>query len=198
MEQLNLVKRCQNGDKQAFEELYHLYSAQALKTAYLISGHRGVAEDIVQEAFIQCYKEIKQLKEPGAFYAWFYKVLLRCGWRMMAKYQNKNSLTVFLGNYEAADGNFYVDDWVEAREVYDLVVKALRKLKAPLRAAVILYYYNNMTIAEIARVLGCVQGTVKSRLHNAKKALEKELRQYFQDVQPLIGREKQKEQIANG
>jgi RNA polymerase sigma factor (sigma-70 family) len=178
LERSDLIKRCQTGDKCAFEELYHLSCHQALKTAYLISGRRGMTEDIVQEAFIQCYKEIRRLKEPDAFNAWFYKILIHCGWRLLAKNKALSS-----GSFEIddtiIDPNFCLDDLVVTREVYEKVQRAMGKLTLPLRAVVILYYYNNMTIREIAKVLGCVQGTVKSRLYNARKLLEKELRPYI-------------------
>ncbi len=199
MDQSYLIKRCQVGDKQAFEELYHRYCNQAIKTAYLISGQRGIAEDIVQEAFIQCYKQINQLKEPEAFHAWFYKILIRCGWRMASRNRNGNSRTGLLENYNnIIDRNLWIDDLVETKEAYLRVQQALEKLTTPLRTVVTLYYYNNMSIAEIALALGCVQGTVKSRLHNAKKMLKKEMKRYFSDDDLLVGIEKQKESISNG
>jgi RNA polymerase sigma factor (sigma-70 family) len=178
LERFSLIKLCQTGDKDAFEELYRLSCHQAIKTAYLISGQRGMAEDIVQEAFIQCYKEIRYLKEPDAFNAWFYKILIRCGWRMLAK--NKVLLSDnFITCDTISNLDFCLDDLVETREVNSQVQQAMKKLTLPLRTVVILYYYNNLTIAEIANVLSCVQGTVKSRLHNARKLLEKELKPYF-------------------
>jgi RNA polymerase sigma-70 factor (ECF subfamily) len=197
--QSHLIKRCQSGDKQAFEELYQLYCQQALKTAYLISGRRGIAEDIVQEAFIQCFKEIKQLKEPDAFYSWFYKIIIRCGWRMNAKYQNKMIVTGFGENYDThPDQNSNMDDLVEAKEIYDLIQQALLKLKPPVRAVVVLYYYNDLKIAEISSILGCFQGTIKSRLYTAKKFLEKELKQYFSNEDALPDTNQRKESITNG
>jgi RNA polymerase sigma factor (sigma-70 family) len=178
LDQSELVKRCQTGDKNAFEELYHSTCHQALKTAYLISGRRGVAEDIVQEAFIQCYKEIKRLKEPNAFYAWFYKILIRCSWRMLSKNKALASCCSVSAN-TVMDLNFCLDDMIETQEIYDQVRLAMEQLTIPLRTVVTLYYYNNLSIAEIAKVLDCVQGTVKSRLHNARKSIEKELMLYF-------------------
>lgn len=200
MEQACLIKRCQLDDKQAFEELYQRYCHQALKTAYLISGDPEIAEDIVQETFIQCFKSIKQLKEPDAFYAWFYKTLIRCGWRINAKYRQKKLKLSVIENepMDAIDRNFNLEDIVETKEVYDLIQKALMKLTAPMRAAVTLYYYNDMTISEIAVVLDCFQGTVKSRLHNAKKILEKELERYFLTEDIPVSKTQRKESILNG
>jgi RNA polymerase sigma factor (sigma-70 family) len=135
LDQSELVKRCQTGDKNAFEELYHSTCHQALKTAYLISGRRGVAEDIVQEAFIQCYKEIKRLKEPNAFYAWFYKILIRCSWRMLSKNKALASCCSVSAN-TVMDLNFCLDDMIETQEIYDQVRLAMEQLTIPLRTVV--------------------------------------------------------------
>lgn len=99
---------------------------------------------------------------------------------------------------DAIDRNFNLEDIVETKEVYDLIQKALMKLTAPMRAAVTLYYYNDMTISEIAVVLDCFQGTVKSRLHNAKKILEKELERYFLTEDIPVSKTQRKESILNG
>lgn len=114
MERIDLIKRCQTGDKYAFEELYHLSCHQAIKTAYLISGQRGMAEDIVQEAFIRCYKEIRQLKEPDAFNSWFYKILIRCGWRLLAK--NKALSLVFQQTIQSSTRIFVWMTWWKPRK----------------------------------------------------------------------------------
>lgn len=165
MDRSTLIMRCQQGDREGFAELYRQYSQKALGTAYLISGHRGIAEDILQEAFYQCFRKIKDLRSPEAFDIWFYRLLVRIGWTMAAKQQNHVS-------------------WDELQEQVPLAVpddtelllwEAINKLSTPLKTVTILYYYNDLSVKEIAKVLGCFQGTVKSRLHNARKVLQKEL-----------------------
>jgi hypothetical protein len=79
------IKRCQCGEKEAFQELFKSIEKQALATAYLISGNRGIAEDILQEAYIKSFKEIKKLKNPQVFKIWFYRILVRTGWEMSKK-----------------------------------------------------------------------------------------------------------------
>ncbi len=66
---------------------------------------------------------------------------------------------------------------IEAAQLREAVHKALDKLSLPHKTVVILYYYNGLTTKEIAKVMNCMQGTVKSRLHNARKAIEKGLKQ---------------------
>jgi RNA polymerase sigma factor (sigma-70 family) len=170
---IDLIKRCQLGDLESFEQLYRIYSKNALGTAYLIAGHKGIAEDIVQEAFFQCYKEIKSLRDPGAFDVWFYKLLIRLAWKMSSKHKAVISTEDI--DFETANNCCSLSLEPDVEENKLMVQEAVAKLSSPLKTVVILYYFNDMTIKQIAMVLGCFQGTVKSRLHNAKKLLQKEL-----------------------
>ena len=175
----DLIKRCQLGDLNSYSELYQLYSKNALGTAYLISDRKGIAEDIVQEAFIQCFNKIKSLKIPETFEVWFYKILVRTGWRMVKKYNNFIPM-----DDENMEGlSIGINSGLDASETSIIVKEALESLSLPLRTVVILYYFNDMTIKEISEVLGCFQGTVKSRLHNARKQLYETLNENEQQEQ---------------
>ena len=162
----DLIKRCQMGDLGSFSELYHLHRKKALGTAYLISNQKGIAEDIVQESFIECFKKIQTIKNPEAFEAWFYKILVRTGWRMV---KNHNNL-VLMGdqNMEGLSKNIDSNSELDTSETNLIVNDALAQLSLPLKTVVILYYFNDMTIEKISKVLGCFPGTVKSRLYNAR------------------------------
>jgi RNA polymerase sigma factor (sigma-70 family) len=173
LDKTTLIKRCQLGDLESFEQLYKITSKNAMGTAYLIAGHKGIAEDIVQEAFFQCFKEIKNLKDPGTFDVWFYKVLVRLGWKMSAK--QRDTVPYESESLEASFFDCSLNPLIEAGETRLMVHEAVEKLSLPLKTVVILHYFNDMTIQQISMVLGCFQGTVKSRLHNAKKFLQREL-----------------------
>ncbi|MDQ7094665.1 RNA polymerase sigma factor [Desulfosporosinus sp. PR] len=153
----------------SFSEIYNLYKKKALGTAYLISNQKGIAEDIVQESFIECFRKIQTIKNPEAFEAWFYKILVRTGWRMVKK-QNFFLLMdeqKIEGLSTTIDFNSELDNF----ETNLMVHEALTQLSLPLKTVVILYYFNDMTIEEISKVLGCFPGTVKSRLHKARLLL---------------------------
>jgi RNA polymerase sigma factor (sigma-70 family) len=195
LDKTTLIKRCQLGDLESFEQLYRLYSKNAMGTAYLIAGHKGIAEDIVQEAFFQCYKEIKHLKDPDTFDVWFYKVLMRLGWKMSAKCRDKKILDG--DSLEVSCFNCSLDTELSTQETRLVVHQAIERLSAPLKTVIILHYFNDLTIKQISMVLGCFQGTVKSRLHNAKKMLQIELRKAM-DEDTLKAMYKGKECNANG
>lgn len=161
----------------SFNALFQKYNKQAIRTVYLISGRNDIAEDVVQEAFIKCYKEIKNLKNPQTFQAWFYRLLTRIVWRYCSK--EKNHLyteSIDDNNKNTIADNLVLSDIIEKSEIKDFLNEAIDKLSMPLKTTIILYYYNELSIKEISKILGCFQGTVKSRLHNARKLLEKELR----------------------
>ena len=187
MENTNLIKSCQSGDLDSFNKLYQLYSKNALGTAYLISNQKGIADDIVQEAFIECFKKIKKLKNPEAFEVWFYKLLVRTGWRMVKKYNR--FIPMDDKNIEDMNTTVSLDSKLDASETNMVVNEALEKLNLPLKTVVILYYFNDLSIEEISKVLGCFQGTVKSRLYNARKQLYKALnenKQYDQTTNLFV------------
>ena len=182
MDQRQLIDHCQLGDIDSFEELYRLYRHKALGTAYLIGGSKHLAEDIVQEAFVICYYKIKELKNPDVFNIWFYRIIVRVGWRMAAKHKThvsyeNNEFDQSSSSNDRLSGSDYEDKSNDRL----LVREAIRKLTPPLKTVVILYYFNELTIKEIAEILDCFQGTVKSRLHKARKLLKRELSISFKE-----------------
>lgn len=175
MDEINLIQRCKEGNMDAFNDLYKKYSKQALRTVYLICGRNDIAEDIVQEAFIKCYTEIKKLKNPETFRSWFYRLLTRIIWRYCSKEKNHLYIESMDDNKDTIADSLVLSDIAEKDEVKQFVNAAINRLSMPLKTTIILYYYNELSIKEISNILGCFQGTVKSRLHNARKLLQKEL-----------------------
>ena len=92
MDITDVIKKVQKGDFEAFEYLMKSQGPKALKTAYLITGKKHIAEECVQEAFLQCYQKIYQLKNPQVFESWFYRILTRICWGTISKNKNNVSL----------------------------------------------------------------------------------------------------------
>lgn len=178
MKDVELIKRCQSGDVDAFELLVEKLGAEAVRTAYLATGRRDLAEDIAQEAFIQCLYGIKQLKKAEFFKTWFYKILIRTGWKMAAK--NRGLLPIEQGDCQfdaVLPDQAGLEEAFEKKEAEEAVCRAVGALSDPLKAVVTLYYFNDFSINEIAGILCCKEGTVKSRLHNARKLIAASLRE---------------------
>lgn len=179
----NLVIKCQSGDVDAFELLVEKYSDKAIRTAYLITGRQEMAEDIAQEAFIQCYYSIKQLKNAEFFKTWFYKILMRTSWKMVARANGQMQVeSIDRAGSDHLPDSFNLLENIEIQQAHEAIRLGVDMLSKPLNEVVVLYYYNGFTVKEIAQVLDCREGTVKSRLFNARKLLAKGLKQKGWDV----------------
>lgn len=174
MEEAELIQLIQNGQKEAFEVLFETYRMQAFRTAYFITGNRSTSEDVVQEAFVQCFLHIHTLKEPAKFRSWFYRILTRLAWKA-SDAEKKSAPTENI--FETAEQSLQEDSiqsYLKKEEHYTLW-EAVNSLDQKQKTSVILYYYNDMTIHEIASAMGCLEGTVKSRLFFARQKLYKKL-----------------------
>ena len=185
MEIVDIVQKFQLGDKEAFNQLYELYIERAMKTAYFISGKKGIAEDIVQETFTEVFLKRRTLRNPQKFNSWFYSILIRTGGRMAVKQRDSSDTEEIFEDmiYSRSDE---VEVAAESKEINLKIQEILRTLSVPMKTVVILYYYNDMTTKEIAKVLECFQGTVKSRLHKARKIIREELLKYYEE--DLVGK----------
>ena len=165
-----LVRRLQAGDEGAFDELFALYQKQAVRTAALITGDVAQAEDVAQETFVLCLLHINDLREPSRFRPWFFRTLTRSAWKVM---QNK-LLAIDLRNLPemAAETEPYPSEKAAA---YEKLYRALDGLGRKQRTTVILYYFNDLSIKEIAEATGTLESTVKTRLFAARRRLKQVL-----------------------
>lgn len=168
----NLVRRLQAGEEDAFDALFLLYQKQAVRTAALITGDAALAEDVAQEAFVQCLLHIRELREPSRFRPWFFRTLTRCAWKASEK---KFSSVVWNENLEQVLSAKADDYPSEKEDVYQKLYQALDGLGRKQRTTVILYYFNELSVREIAEATGSLESTVKTRLFAARKRLKQVL-----------------------
>ncbi|MGL5677336.1 MAG: RNA polymerase sigma factor [Cellulosilyticaceae bacterium] len=176
MNQIDLVKEVQEGNMKAFEQLFENYKGSALKTIYLLTNNKSMSEDILQEVFVLCYLNIKSLRNPSYFKTWFFKILTHTTWTYMKK-EGKLILTEDMSIYTEAHTSTVWQEDIRANEMKSELYEQIERLEVKLKVVVILYYYNDFSIREIAKTMGCLEGTVKSRLYRARKQLEENLRQ---------------------
>lgn len=181
------IRRCKLGEKEAFQELLQTVEKKALATAYFLSGKRGIAEDILQETYMKCFMEIDKLKDPEAFKVWFFRILVRTGWKM----SKKQSMLVPTDITSENEALFYnekqnEENIIDTYEIKHIVKSAINNLSENLKTVVILYYFNDMSIEEISKVTGCFKATVKSRLFYARGALKKQLGDCFENQNHLV------------
>ena len=160
-----LVRRMTEGDSQAFDQLMGYYYPKVLRMAYLISGNHADSEDIVQETFVSCWMNRKKIKEPERF--------SREAWRICRKSRREQPVEAVYGEEEPQVSS--VLDEVLAHHRDDELYRAIRNLPVKQRTVVVFYYFNQMSTKEIAGIMGCMEGTVKSRLYTARTNLKREL-----------------------
>ena len=182
MEEQKAIARLKRGDISGLEALVRKYQVQAVRAAYLIIRDRALAEDIVQAAFLRAYERIGQFDAGRPFGPWFLRSVVNDALKAAARRERQVSLEASTEGGETslaellADPNPSPDELAEAAETRQAVWSALGKLPPSQRAVIVLRYYLGLSEAEMAGELACPPGTVKWRLHAARKSLRTLLR----------------------
>lgn len=171
-----MVRLFQAGDSEAFGELYQRYKTVALRSAYLLTGSYCDSENVLQETFLKCYQHLRTLKKPERFRAWFFRILTRTAWEYCRKGSRECPMEHI---WEACQGRLpqersALEAACEAEERRELAA-AIDRLPLKQKTVVVLYYYNELSVQEIAGICGVLPGTVKSRLYNARQRLQEML-----------------------
>lgn len=162
-----LVIMFNKGDKSAFNELYEKYKNSAVRTAFLITKDRALSDDIAQEAFIKCYQNLGKIKNPGLFRSWFFKILVRTAWDMDRKINSDVPVDEI---FDKAESELYKST---QQKDFQFLYEAVNALDKKQRTVVVLFYFNDMPINEIAKVTGSLKSTIKSQLFLARKKMKK-------------------------
>lgn len=182
MEEQEAIARLKRGDIGGLEALVRQYQVRAVRTAYLIARDRALAEDIVQAAFLRAYERIGQFDTGRPFGPWFLRSVVNDAVKAAARRERQVSLEASPEGEGASLANLLADpgpgpdDLMEAAETRQAVWAALGKLPPVQRAAIVLRYYLGLSEVEMADELACPPGTVKWRLHAARKRLRALLR----------------------
>jgi RNA polymerase sigma-70 factor (ECF subfamily) len=161
----SLVERAQHGDRHAFAQLASGASDRLFAIALRIVRDYHGAGDVLQAALIQIWRDLPTLRDPERFDAWSYRVTVRQSQAELRRTRRRPA-TVDLMPTDAAIGDGQIS--VSLR---DELERAFQRLAPDQRAVLVLMYYEEQTVAEIATTLGISQGTVKSRLHYARAAM---------------------------
>jgi len=172
-----IVLRCQKGDADAMGTLIVQYQHWVYNIAYGILGHHQDAEDVAQDAFLSAWENIGNFQFRSRFSTWLYRIVRNKCLNHIDQYQRRKTDPT-----EIDDSQPWVpldtvtpEDEALRTEEKEIVHAALAKLKPSYREILVLRELQDMTYEEIAEILGCTLGRVKSRLHEARKALKKEL-----------------------
>jgi RNA polymerase sigma-70 factor, ECF subfamily len=180
-----LVERCQAGELEAFEILVGRYRQRVYSLAYSMVRNEQDATDLSQETFVKAWQAIRGFRKNASFYTWLYRITTNLCIDFVRKRDRRPSVELEEGlevelhaNVEVAPSNRpSPTDEARRRELREQIDAALAELSPEHRAVIQLREFEGMDYAEIAKAIGCQIGTVMSRLHYARKHLQKLLKE---------------------
>lgn len=161
----NLVLLSQQGDSQAFGELYEIYSKDMYRFAWYYTGNKYSAEEAVSEAALSAFENIRSLKKPSSFKTWLFKILYN-----ECKRQQKSKIISATFCENTDEEKEYITE--DADETIALN-NALKKLRDEEREILILYYSCGYTSEEISSITGIRASTLRSKISRATEKLKK-------------------------
>ncbi len=185
--ELALVERAGQGDRDAYRILVEKYQNRVFSLVLSMVKSREDAEDIVQESFVKAYLSLKNFRGESSFYTWIYRVAYNMAIDFQRRNTRRNGVVTEVraagGDDEprpvegvARDGN--PEESAHRKELAATLDEALAGLSEEHRAVIMLREVDGLSYAEIADSLGVSQGTVMSRIHYAKKYLQRALKEF--------------------
>jgi RNA polymerase sigma-70 factor (ECF subfamily) len=162
-----LALRCQAGEPEAFNDLIAVMERPLLYYAASLTGNHDTALDVLQDVWIKVIRGIRKLKDPGALKSWLYAITHGVAVdRIRRDYKRDKAVQAQL------DDAFNIDEPSFDHEDATVMRDALSRLGVKHREVLVLHFLQDLSILEIANVVGCSEGTVKSRIHYAKRQLK--------------------------
>jgi RNA polymerase sigma-70 factor (ECF subfamily) len=166
-----LVLRCQAGDEPAFASLMNSFGPKTLGYLRGLIGDEG--DDVQQEVWLTVYRRIRELANPGAFRTWLFRITRHRAIDVLRRRKRERELLVETGDDMVADVPAEAED--PPGTDWATLERALAGIPPPHREVLLLRYREELSYQEIAVVVGCPIGTVRTRLHHAKRKLNAHL-----------------------
>ena len=188
-----LVERAQKGDKRAFELLVMKYQRKLARLLSRMVRDQAEIEDITQESFIKAYRALPQFRGESAFYTWLYRIAVNTAKNYLVARGRRAPTTTEFSNEEAEgfeDAELLrdiatPDAELQTKQIAAAVNKAVEALPEELRTAITLRELEGLSYEEIAQMMDCPIGTVRSRIFRAREAIAEKIR-------PMLGTSKDK------
>jgi RNA polymerase sigma-70 factor (ECF subfamily) len=188
-----LVERAQRGDKQAFGLLVEKYQRKLARLVSRLVRDPGEVEDVTQEAFIKAYRALPSFRGDSAFYTWLYRIGINTAKNYLVAMGRRapTSTEVEAEEAEGYDGGELLreistpESLLLTKEIAGTVNQAIEALPEELRSAIQLRELEGMSYEDIAKLMDCPVGTVRSRIFRAREAIAERLK-------PLLDQAKDK------
>jgi RNA polymerase sigma-70 factor (ECF subfamily) len=169
----DILDRCRNGEQKAYYEIYKLYSKAMFNISFRIVGNQEIAEDVLQEAFVSAFQNLKNFQGKSSFGAWLKRIVVN----RAISYLRKNQLEMVMieDNVEDADDTGLNEEELVMK--IESVREAIQRLPNGFRVVFSLYLLEGYDHKEIAEILGISVSTSKTQYNRAKKKLKEILKE---------------------
>jgi RNA polymerase sigma factor (sigma-70 family) len=185
--EMELVRRARKGDLPAYDELVRRYQERIYATVYHMTANHEDANDLAQEAFIKAFQALKSFKGGSSFYTWIYRIAVNKTINFLKQRRNKSQMSLDDLDFNAEhdpDLVALISEKTPRREVglaelQEKLNAAMQRLSEPHRLVVTLHDVQGLSHEEIAKIMDCNIGTVRSRLFYARQQLQAFLSDYL-------------------
>ena len=178
-----LVQRAQRGDLRAFDLLVLKYQARIAALVSRYVSDAGEVEDVTQEAFIKAYRALGKFRGDSAFYTWLYRIAANAAKNHLVAKGRRPGADATIEDAEGFDEGGMLSESASPEalamggELAEVVESALNALPDELKAALMLREFDGLSYDDIADVLGCPVGTVRSRIFRAREAIDQRVKE---------------------
>ena len=178
-----LVERVRRGDKRAFDLLILKYQHKVISIVGRYLGDRNDVQDVSQETFIKAYRALPNFRGESAFYTWLYRIAINTAKNhLVSKSRRPPNIDIDIDDGEFQDNSAVLRDnkspeaSLATKQMEEVIFRAIENLPPELRVAVTLREFEGLSYEEIARMMDCPVGTVRSRIFRAREAIEQKIR----------------------
>ena len=178
-----LVQRAQRGDLRAFDLLVLKYQGRIAALVSRYVSDASEVEDVTQEAFIKAYRALGKFRGDSAFYTWLYRIAANAAKNHLVAKGRRPGADATIEDAEGYDEGGLLSESASpealamGKELAEVVESALNELPDELKAALILREFDGLSYDDIADVLGCPVGTVRSRIFRAREAIDQRVKE---------------------
>jgi RNA polymerase sigma-70 factor (ECF subfamily) len=176
-----LIEAILNGDAKSYGQLVNRYKDLVYTLAYRMLKHREEAEEVAQDAFVKVYRSLNKFKGDSKFSTWIYKVTYNtCLDRLKKNKKHFNDVPIDEYTEHKLET---IDNALEGMikmERSDLIKRCINKLPSESSYLLTLYYFEELSLDEMSKIIGITSNTIKVKLYRARKKLAEILHQYFE------------------
>lgn len=181
----DLIARAVRGDSSAYDTLVTRYRDRLYALVYHMVLNAQEAEDLAQETFVKAYRNLGAFRHESNFYTWLYRIAVNLVYTQSKKHSRRRAL--FTAAVQSGDtlGSHWPatpEELAQSEEAREMILKAIHLLDPRFRQVLILKELEGLEVAEVAKILGLPEGTVKSRLYRAREDLRRLLKSWKREA----------------